>query len=276
MGMRREGFSLEIIVTGDEILFGRILDSNSNWLALRAAELGAHLRRITTVGDVTEDIISVLGDALSRGNDMIIFTGGLGPSEDDLTVEAIAKAVDHGLVVDQGAFQKIRRSYERRGFTNLERGMRMARIVEGSRAIPNPVGLSAGMVLSVGDTLVVTFPGIPVEMKAMFDESVAPLIEDRASTRFIARTMTARVVFGAFFPIYRAMQAEYQDAYIKNAATPPERSNERVKVREIKVDIVVEAPSIEECQARMGELVSDFSRRIEAKNGELFDRVNGV
>jgi len=274
--MRREGFSLEIIVTGDEILFGRILDSNSNWLALRAAELGAHLRRITTVGDVTEDIISVLKDALSRGNDMIIFTGGLGPSEDDLTVEAIAKAVDHGLVVDQGAFEKIRRSYERRGFTNLERGMRIARIVEESRAIPNPVGLSAGMVLSVGNTLVVTFPGIPVEMKAMFDESVAPLIEDKASTRFIARTMTARVVFGEFFPIYRAMQAEYPDAYIKNAATPPERSNERVRVREIKVDIVVEAPSIEECQARMGELVSDFGRRIEAKNGELFDRVNGV
>jgi nicotinamide-nucleotide amidase len=275
MDMRREGFSLEIIVTGDEILFGRILDSNSNWLALRAAELGAHLRRITTVGDVTEDIISVLGDALSRGNDMIIFTGGLGPSEDDLTVEAIAEAVDRGLVVDQGAFEKIRRSYERRGFTNLERGMRMARIVEGSRAIPNPVGLSA-MVLSMGDTLVVTFPGIPVEMKAMFDESVAPLIEDKASTRFIARTMTARVVFGEFFPIYRAMQAEYPDAYIKNAATPPERSNERVRVREIKVDIVVEAPSIEECQARMGEIISDFGRRIESKNGELFDRVNGV
>ena len=266
--MRREGYSLEIITTGDEILFGRILDSNSNWLAVRAAELGAHLHRITTVGDDVDDISAVLKDTLSRENDMIIFTGGLGPSEDDLTVESIAQTVNRGLVVDQGAFEKIRRSYERRGFTNLERGKRMARIVEGSRAIPNPVGLSAGMVLPIGDTLVVTFPGIPVEMKAMFDETVAPLIERKASTRFTARTITARVVFGEFFPIYRAMQADYPDAYIKNAATPPERANERVQVREIKVDIVVEAPSLEESVARR--------RRIEAKNGEIFDRVNGV
>jgi len=274
--MRREGYSLEIITTGDEILFGRILDSNSNWLAVRATELGAHLHRITTVGDDVDDISAVLKDTLSRENDMIIFTGGLGPSEDDLTVESIAQTVNRGLVVDQGAFEKIRRSYERRGFTNLERGKRMARIVEGSRAIPNPVGLSAGMVLPIGDTLVVTFPGIPVEMKAMFDETVAPLIEGKASTRFTARTITARVVFGEFFPIYRAMQADYPDAYIKNAATPPERANERVQVREIKVDIVVEAPSLEESVARIHEIISDFRRRIEAKNGEIFDRVNGV
>ena len=85
MGMRHDGYTLEIIVTGDEILYGRILDTNSNWLAQRATELGAHLRRITTVGDIVEDIISVLLDALSRNNDMIIFTGGLGPSEDDLS-----------------------------------------------------------------------------------------------------------------------------------------------------------------------------------------------
>jgi molybdenum cofactor synthesis domain-containing protein len=270
--MRREGYSLEVIVTGDEILFGRILDSNSNWIARRAAELGAHLRRITTVGDEVDDIASVLRDALTRGNDLIIFTGGLGPSEDDLTVEAIAGAVCRSIVIDQGAFEKIKRSYERRGFTNIERGMRMARIVEGSKALPNPVGLSAGMMLQVEDTVVVTFPGIPVEMKAMFDESVAPLIESRAQTRFTAKTMTARVVFGEFFPIYRAMQAEYPDVYIKNAATPPEEASERVKVREIKVDLVVEAPSVEECTARMDEVVADFMRRIEAKNGELVTR----
>jgi len=272
MDMRREGYSLEIIVTGDEILFGRILDSNSNWLARRAAELGAHLRRITTVGDEIDDIASVLGDALARSNDLIIFTGGLGPSEDDLTVVAIAQAVGRDIVIDQGAFEKIKRSYERRGFTNLERGVRMARIVEGSKAMNNPVGLSTGMMLQIADTLIVTFPGIPVEMKAMFDESVAPLIESRAQTRFTAKTMTAKVVFGEFFPIYRAMHTDYPDVYIKNAATPPEEDSERVKVREIKVDLVVEAPSVEECEALMDEVVSDFRRRIEGKNGQFIPR----
>jgi len=96
--MQRDGYNLEVIVTGDEVLFGRIQDTNSNWLARRAVELGAHLKRVTVIGDEVDEIGGVLRDALTRGDDMIVFTGGLGPSEDDLTVDAIARVVGLSLI----------------------------------------------------------------------------------------------------------------------------------------------------------------------------------
>jgi molybdenum cofactor synthesis domain-containing protein len=258
--MRREGYGVEIIVTGDEILFGRIHDTNSYWLARRVAELGAHLRR---------EIAGVLRETLGRSNDLIMFTGGLGPSEDDLTVEAISLAVGRDVVLDQGTVEKIRRIYASRGIHDTVRGERMAHVVDGSRAIPNPVGMSAGMVLPVGETTVVTVPGIPAEMQAMFDGSVAPMIEERATTRFAAETVTARIVFRDFFPIYRQMQADYPGVYIKNAATPPEGPEERLRVKDIKVDVVVESATREESRALLGAVLEDFRGRLEEQSGSL-------
>lgn len=267
--MRRDGYSVEIIVTGDEILFGRILDTNSHWLAERVTELGARLRRVTCVGDEFGEIGGVLLEALERGSDMIIMTGGLGPSADDLTVEAIARAVGRDVVHDQGAIENIRRSYAERGFHDSARGERMARVVDGAKAIPNPVGMAVGMMLPVGGSTVVTFPGIPVEMRAMFDESVAQFIEEGAPTKFVAEAVTARIVFRDFFPIYREMQQDHPDIYIKNAATPPMGAEERLKVHDIKVDVVVESSNREESQAKMAEVLDDFRRRIEGGGGLL-------
>ncbi len=153
--MQRNGYNIEVIVTGDEVLFGRIQDTNSNWLARRAVELGAHLKRVTVIGDEVDEIGGVLRDALTRGCDMIVFTGGLGPSEDDLTVEAIARVVGRDVVHDQGAIERIRVSYEARGIEYSARGERMARIAEGARAIPNPVGLAAGKSMSAKSVVTV-------------------------------------------------------------------------------------------------------------------------
>lgn len=267
--MSGDWYRVEIVVTGDEVLFGRIQDTNSNWLAGRLAELGARLRRVTCVGDDVGVIASVLRDSLGRSNDMIVFTGGLGPSEDDMTVEGIAMAVGREVILDQGAVERIRRVYAERGIHDTARGERMARIVEGARAIPNPVGMSVGMMLQEGGTLVVTFPGIPVEMKAMFDESVAPIIERRSPTKFVAMTVTARVVFRDFFPVYRQMHLDYPDVYIKNAATPPESPEGRLMVRDIKVDVVTEGGTRELSEDRMRVVLDDFRGRIEALGGRL-------
>jgi nicotinamide-nucleotide amidase len=267
--LRRDGYSVEIIVTGDEILFGRVLDTNSHWLAERVTELGARLRRVTCIGDEFGEIGGALLEALKRGSDLIIMTGGLGPSEDDLTVEAIARAVGRDVVHDQGTVEKIRRSYAERGVHDMARGERMARVVDGAKAIPNPVGMAAGMMLPVGGSTVITFPGIPAEMRAMFVESVAQLIEEGAPTKFVAEAVTARIVFRDFFPIYREMQQDHPDIYIKNAATPPMGAKERLNVHDIKVDLVVESSSREESRVKMAEILDDFRRRIEGGGGLL-------
>ena len=267
--MRRYGFGVEVIATGDEIMFGRITDTNSSWIARRSAELGARLRRVTCVGDDVDEISGVLGEALGRSNDLIVLTGGLGPSEDDMTVEAVGAAVGRRVTLDPEAVERIRRSYEERGIAHMARGERMARVLEGSRALPNPVGMAVGMEVRVGRTAVMTFPGVPSEMRAMFDAYAAPLIEERASSRFLARTVVARVVFRDFFPVYRAMQRDYPDVYLKNAATPPESADGRLEVREIKVDVVVEGGSMEESEVLMEGVLDEFDRRLGEVGGRI-------
>ena len=91
---------VEIVATGDELIYGRILDTNSNWLAKRIAEMGAELRRVTMVGDDYDDMKDALFGALDRDAEIIIFTGGLGPSEDDFTVDALGRALGKAVVTD--------------------------------------------------------------------------------------------------------------------------------------------------------------------------------
>jgi molybdenum cofactor synthesis domain-containing protein len=267
--MRRDGYWVEVVSTGDEILFGRIVDTNSAWIARRAAELGARLRRVTSVGDDLDEISEVLREVVGRGPDLILFTGGLGPSEDDLTVEAIGLTLGRDVVYDQGAVERIRRRYEERGIRSTARGERMARVVDGSRALENLVGMATGMELVEGGSTIMTFPGVPSEMKAMFNAYAAPLIEGGTTSRFAANTVVARVVFRDFFPVYRRMQVDYPDVYIKNAATPPEAPEERLRVKDITVDVVVEGGSREESEGVLEEVLADFDRRLGEVGGRL-------
>lgn len=267
--MRRDGYNIELISTGDEILFGRITDTNSSWIARRATELGARLKRVTCVGDDVDEIAKVLNEALTRGNNLIMVTGGLGPSEDDKTVKAIGKAVGRDVILDQGAVERIKTSYSERGIQHSSRGERMARVLEGSKALENPVGMATGMMLSEGGTTVMTFPGVPAEMKAMFDAHAVPFIEARATTKFVARTVTVRVAFKDFFPVYREMQKDYPDAFIKNAATPPESAEERLNVKKIKVDLVVEGENHEESGRLMDAMLEEFAKRLKVVGGVI-------
>jgi molybdenum cofactor synthesis domain-containing protein len=267
--MRWGGYKIEVVATGDEILFGRIMDTNSGWIAKRAAEVGGRVMRITCVGDDLEEISGFVRRALTRGVDLLVFTGGLGPSEDDLTVEAIGRAVGRRVMLDPVAVERIRRVYEERGIHLTTRGERMARVLEGSRALVNPVGMATGMALTEGRTTLMAFPGIPAEMKAMFNAHAVPLIEEGASSRFVAKTVVAQVVFRDFFPVYRAMQRDYPSVYIKNAATPPEAPEERLRVKEIKVDLVVEGQTWEVSEAMLEDVLGEFHRRLVEVGGRL-------
>ena len=267
--MRGEGFWVEVISTGDEILFGRIVDTNSAWIARRAAELGAPLRRVTSVGDDLGEISGVLLEALERRPDLIIITGGLGPSKDDLTMVAIGLALGRKVIFDQQAVERIRRRYRERGIQVTTRVERMARIVDGSRALENVVGMATGIEIVEGDTTVMAFPGVPGEMKAMFDAYAAPLIEGGTALRFVANTVVARVVFKDFFPVYRGMQADYPDVYIKNAGTSPEGPEERARVKEITVDVVVKGENQDECEVTLENVLAEFDRRLGEVGGIL-------
>ena len=268
--------NVEIIATGDELICGRILDTNSHWIAKRVAEMGARLRRVTMIGDEPALIGSTLLNALKRDAHFIVITGGLGPSEDDLTVDSIGIALDQSTVIDEEGASKIEATYRKRGITeqsSIDRGRRMARILEESQPMQNPVGFAVGMKIDIGGKTVCTLPGVPSEMKGMFDAHVAPMIMSQTNTVFVARTFNVSMVWKDFFPLYRRMQVDYPDIYIKNAATPPVEDEDRDKVHTIKVDFVLEAPTFEEAERDMENFLAVYRRRIDEVGGGEMDLI---
>ena len=269
--------NVEVIATGDELIYGRILDTNSNWIAKRVAEMGARLRRVTMIGDEPALIGSTLLNALKRDAHFIVITGGLGPSEDDLTVDSIGMALGRETFIDEEGAAKIEATYRKRGITersSIDRGRRMARILIDSNPMQNPVGFAVGMKIDIGGKTVCTLPGVPSEMKGMFDAHVAPMIMSQTNTVFVARTFNISMVWKEFFPLYRRMQVDYPDIYIKNAATPPVEDGDRDKVHTIKVDFVLEAHTFDEAEASMEAFIKVYRDRIkEIGSGEM-DLIN--
>lgn len=269
--------NVEIIATGDELIYGRILDTNSNWIAKRVAEMGARLRRVTMIGDEPALIGSTLLDALKRDAHFIVITGGLGPSEDDLTVDSIGMALGRKTFIDEEGAAKIEATYRKRGITeqsSIDRGRRMARILMESEPIQNPVGFAVGMKIDIGGKTVCTLPGVPSEMKGMFNAHVAPMIMRQTNTVYVARTFNISMVWKDFFPLYRQMQLDYPDIYIKNAATPPVEDEDREKVHTIKVDFVLEAPTVDEAERSMDKFIADYLSRINEIGGGEMDLIS--
>jgi molybdenum cofactor synthesis domain-containing protein len=263
--------NVEIIATGDELLYGRIVDTNSNWIAKRIVELGGKLKRITTVGDDLTDIGQALIETLNRENDVIVFTGGLGPSQDDLTVNAIGNILSRRVVHDPVTVEKIKGVYKKRGISDTSRGEKMARILDDSTPIPNPVGFSVGMKIVERGKKIFTLPGVPQEMKPMFNNEVAPIIEKTSIKRGLARTIKVRMVWKDFFPLLWELQKEFPEIYLKNAATPPMEEAERNKIHENKVDIIINEMTEEEAEKIMDNFLSEYQHRIDlVGGGEIF------
>jgi len=170
----------EIIVTGDEILSGRILDTNSQWLSVRLESMGIRVLYHTAVGDELEAIAQVFRIAFDRA-DVVISTGGLGPTEDDLTREGLAEAVGRPLREDPEVLEYLRDLFARRNRPFTEAHRKQARFPEGSRPIPNYFGTAPGVAMELprpgrGPAYVFCLPGVPAEMREMWNNSVESMV----------------------------------------------------------------------------------------------------
>jgi nicotinamide-nucleotide amidase len=170
----------EIIAIGDELTSGQRLDTNSQWLSERLGEIGIPVAYHTTVGDDLENNIAVFRTAIDRA-DVVVATGGLGPTADDLTREAIAAAAGVELVEDEAALAHIRALFARRRREMPERNKLQAQFPCGSRVVPNPEGTAPGIDLTVPRSCgppcrVIALPGVPAEMFAMWRQTVGPAL----------------------------------------------------------------------------------------------------
>ena len=170
----------EIISIGDELTSGQRLDTNSQWLSTRLGELGVQVMYHTTVADDLEANVQVFRQAAQRA-DLIVATGGLGPTADDLTRDALAAVAGVELVLDEAALAHIESLFARRKRPMPERNRVQAMFPRGSRVIPNPAGTAPGIDIEMprpgkSPARIFALPGVPAEMHEMWEQTVAPAI----------------------------------------------------------------------------------------------------
>jgi nicotinamide-nucleotide amidase len=166
----------EIISIGTEITTGQNLDTNSQWLSRQLAAVGIPVGFHTTVADDFDDNVAVIGTAARRAG-LVIITGGLGPTLDDLTREALAKVAGVELTFNQTQFDAIAGMFAKRNRPMPERNRVQAMFPAGSEPIANDLGTAPGIWMRIGETIIVALPGVPFEMKAMYAEVVLPRLK---------------------------------------------------------------------------------------------------
>jgi len=168
----------EIVAIGSELLLGQIVDSNSAWIAQRLAGVGVNLFYKTVVGDNEDRMVSILGKALDRA-DVVITTGGIGPTQDDLTREAVAAVTGRGVVTDDESLLDLRERFQKRGFILTKNNERQAQIPEGATVIKNPNGTAPAFLVEDERGVIISVPGVPFEMKWLIDNEIIPYLRDR-------------------------------------------------------------------------------------------------
>ncbi|MBU2262647.1 MAG: CinA family nicotinamide mononucleotide deamidase-related protein, partial [Proteobacteria bacterium] len=172
----------EIIAVGTELLLGQIVDTNSAHIAQQLTTVGLDLHFKSTVGDNLERIKSTLRNAMSR-SDFIITTGGIGPTLDDLTREAVAEVLGRPLVFQQVLFDQISDFFARLGRTVSPNNRKQAYIPEGAITIENRVGTAPGFIAEQDGKAIITVPGVPHEMRYFMEHSVLPYLQNKSGIR---------------------------------------------------------------------------------------------
>jgi nicotinamide-nucleotide amidase len=180
--------SAEIIAVGSEMLGTTRLDTNSLFLTDKLSSLGIDLHAKTVVGDRRSDLASFFRHALERV-DLVIFTGGLGPTDDDLTRDVVSDVLELPMREDPAIVEAIRQRFARRGLRMPEINRRQAMVPEGATVLDNPNGSAPGLLLTHGDHVILLLPGPPREMKPMFEGVFASVLEPRARKERFSRTV---------------------------------------------------------------------------------------
>jgi len=262
--------SAEIIAIGSELLTPTKTDTNSLWLTEKLNEIGVEVKLKTIVGDDEARLEETVKDAVRR-SDIVIATGGLGPTEDDITRKVSAKALGCELVFDEEVLTEIQARFQSFRRQMPEINKRQAFIIEGAEVLPNPNGTAVGMSLETKEKFFVVLPGPPRELKPMFENFVLPKLREAAGEIFVKRKilrvsgMGESAVDELIAPIYK----EY-----KNVTT-----SILFNRSEIELHLAAQTETTEEADRLLEELSGKISEKLGiavfAMNGETMEEVVG-
>jgi len=217
---------VEIICVGNELLIGKIKDTNAHYLAKQATQLGANVKRTTVIQDIVEEIASTINEAIARKPQFIITTGGLGPTFDDKTLQGIAKALNRKLEVNPKALEIVKQKcieYAKNRGLPMEIELtpprvKMATLPEKTEVVNNPIGTAPGVRVEVQGTVLFALPGVPVEMEAIFTETIAPLIKQAVGNGvFCERSIFAdNIIESRLAPLIDKVMGDNEGVYVKS------------------------------------------------------------
>ncbi len=182
----------EILTIGDELCRGEVTDTNSSWMASRLWEMGIPVAWMTSCRDDHDDMVRALKDAAGRAA-IVLVSGGLGPTEDDLTVDVIAEVAGVDITIDEASLSRMEARFTAARFAMTPNNLRQVRAPRGAEVFQNPAGLAPGFALDLGSARLYVMPGPPREMKAIFDQSVAPRVVELAQVSEKIAKRTYRV-----------------------------------------------------------------------------------
>ena len=185
----------DIITIGDEILYGQIVDTNSQWISAELDKIGVKVLRKTSVADRREEILNILKESEGRSH-IILMTGGLGPTSDDITKQTLAEYFKSELVLNKGALDDVTRFFKSKGKDLSELNRQQAFLPEACERIPNQSGTAPGMWFNKEGKIFISLPGVPFEMKAMMQQEVLPRISKEFKTPVIFHKMVKIVGIG--------------------------------------------------------------------------------
>ncbi|MCA6379301.1 MAG: competence/damage-inducible protein A [Cytophagales bacterium] len=188
----------ELLTIGDEILYGQIVDTNSQWMSVELDKVGIKVIRKTTVGDQEDEILTAFAEAEKRA-DIILITGGLGPTSDDLTKPLLAKYFDCKLEIHEEALQEITAFFKSRGREMIEPNRQQAALPVCCTKITNPIGTAPGMWFEKNGKVFMSMPGVPHEMKKMMTERVIPKLKEKFQTPNIYHRVIRTIGIGESF-----------------------------------------------------------------------------
>ena len=174
----------EIITIGDEILYGHILDTNAKWLSKNLNELGVKTNKISTIGDNYIQIKDLLQSSIKE-NDIIIFTGGLGPTNDDITKKCLNDFFKGKLVTDNYTLSHIKKIFKKRNLDLTKKNRDQALVPDNCKVLHNEYGTAPGIAFEKDNKLVISLPGVPYEMKSLFEDKCSKIIKQKFSLSII-------------------------------------------------------------------------------------------
>ncbi|MBR6325218.1 MAG: competence/damage-inducible protein A [Lachnospiraceae bacterium] len=243
--------TVEIICVGTEILMGNIVNTNAAFLAENCAALGLSNYFQTVVGDNEERLTWAIETAMSRA-DIVLLSGGLGPTEDDLTKEVAAKVTGRKLIEDKASRKAIEDFFARRGGKPTENNWKQALVPEGAMPIPNPNGTAPGILIEEKKCTLILMPGPPVELRPMFENSVAPYLRGRSKTALYSRTVK---ICGVGESKVETMIKDLVDAQ-----TNPTIAT-YAKIGEVHVRVTASAPEEKEAKKLVKPVVKELKSR---------------